>query len=222
MSRLAPWQGFCVASWWGGVAARLVRGGLASRRGSCAASWRSGTCAPWRGFRAADWRRGGACTPWRGFRGAGWRRSRACTPCWDGRRSSVAASLVRRDRVVAADLRVAKGEAEVTACMRRGGGDLRGLKGGQRRNEKKRKEINITLLACPRMGQWRRRDLRGLRGEVRWRGGGLRTRHVGKRGLCNGQKRNEKKKKKKNITLLAYPRMQAVAAAAGVGAKGKR
>src|SRR6266702_699766 len=33
----------------------------------------------------------------------------------------------------------------------------------------------------------------------------------------------KRKKKKKNITLLAYPRMQAVAAAAaGVGAKGKR
>ena len=32
----------------------------------------------------------------------------------------------------------------------------------------------------------------------------MRTQHVGKRGLCNGQKRNEKKKKK-NITLLAYP-----------------
>ncbi len=31
-----------------------------------------------------------------------------------------------------------------------------------------------------------------------------------------------KKRRKKNITLLAYPRMQAVAAAMGVGAKGKR
>src|SRR6266571_422478 len=88
------------------------------------------------------------------------------------------------------------------------------------RKETKKEEKNI-LLMCARMRQWRRRDLRGLRGGGRWRGGGLRTRHVGKRGLCNGQKRNEKKKKK-NITVLAYPRMQAVAAAAGVGAKGKR
>src|SRR6266581_1273032 len=88
------------------------------------------------------------------------------------------------------------------------------------RKETKKEEKHI-LLMCPRMRQWRRRDLRGLRGEVRWRGGGLRTRHVGKRGLCNGQKRNEKRRKK-NITLLAYLRMQAVAAAAGVGAKGKR
>src|SRR6266702_4285428 len=88
---------------------------------------------------------------------------------------------------------------------------------GQKRNEKKRKEKNISLLACPR---WRRRDLRGLRGDARWRGGGLRTRHVGKRGLSNGQKRNEKKKKK-NMTLLACPRVQAMAAV-GVGAKGKR
>src|SRR6266571_1379475 len=89
---------------------------------------------------------------------------------------------------------------------------------GKKRKEEEKKHI---LLMCPRMRQWRRRDLQGLRGEARWRGGGLRTQHVGKRGLCNGQKRNEKKKKK-NITLLAYPRMQAVAAAVGVGAKGKR
>ena len=32
----------------------------------------------------------------------------------------------------------------------------------------------------------------------------------------------KRKKEKKNITLLAYLRMQAVAAAVGVGAKGKR
>src|SRR6266581_1273030 len=61
------------------------------------------------------------------------------------------------------------------------------------------------------MRQWRRRDLRGLRGEARWRGGGLRTRHVGKRGLCNtGQKRNEKRRK----TYLTYvPANEAMAAA---------
>src|SRR6266702_3526235 len=90
-------------------------------------------------------------------------------------------------------------------------------------SEKKRKEEEKKhiLLMCPRMRQWRRRDLQGLRGEARWRGGGLRTQHVGKRGLCNGQKRNEKRRKK-NITLLAYLRMQAVAVAVGVGAKGKR
>src|SRR6266702_2738312 len=46
----------------------------------------------------------------------------------------------------------------------------------------KKKEKNITLLTYPRMRQWRRRDLRGLRGEARWRGGGLRTQHGGKRG----------------------------------------
>src|SRR6266702_5657607 len=88
---------------------------------------------------------------------------------------------------------------------------------GQKRNKKKRNKKNISLLACPR---WRRRDLRGLRGDARWRGGGLRTRHVGKRGLGNtGQKRNEKKKTK-NLSLLACPRMQAIAVA-GVGTKGK-
>ena len=65
----------------------------------------------------------------------------------------------------------------------------------------KRKEKNITLLACPQMRQWWQQDLRGLRGDAWWRGGGLKT---GKRGLCNGQKRNEKEEKK-NITLLACP-----------------
>ncbi len=89
------------------------------------------------------------------------------------------------------------------------------------RKETKKEEKKHMLLMCLRMRQWRQQDLRGLRGEVQWRGGGLRTQHVGKRGLCNGQKRNERKKEK-NITLLAYPQMQAVAAVAGVGAKGKR
>src|SRR6266702_1914123 len=76
---------------------------------------------------------------------------------------------------------------------------------GQKRNEKRRKEINISLPACPQMRQWRWRDLRGLRGEARWRGGGLRTRHVGERSLCNGQKRNEKKKKKKKHNFTCVP-----------------
>src|SRR6266702_4494611 len=60
------------------------------------------------------------------------------------------------------------------------------------RKETKKRKKNSSLLTCPRMRQWQRRDLRGLRGEAWGRGGGLRTRHVGKRGLCNGQKRNEK------------------------------
>src|SRR6266571_5487695 len=123
------------------------------------------------------------------------------------------------------------------ACPRWRRRDLRGLSGGTRwrggglrtrhvgkrglcNTGQKREETNIYLLTCPRMRQWQRRDLRGLRGEAQWRGGGLRTWHVGKRGLSNGQKRNEKKKKK-NITLLAYPQVQAMAAV-GVGAKGKR
>src|SRR6266702_4710672 len=74
---------------------------------------------------------------------------------------------------------------------------------GQKRNEKRRKEINISLPACPQMRQWRRWDWRGVRGEAWWRGGGVRPRNEGKRGLCNGQKRNEKKKKKKhNFTCM--------------------
>src|SRR6266581_409822 len=80
---------------------------------------------------------------------------------------------------------------------------------GQKRNEKGRKEINISLPACPQMRQWRRRDLRGLRGEARWRGGGLRTRHVGeKRSLQRSEKKRQKKKKKKTISLPTCPRMR--------------
>ncbi len=65
---------------------------------------------------------------------------------------------------------------------------------GQKRNEKEEKKH--ILLMCPQMRQWQWWDLWGLRGEVWWRGGGLRTQHVGKRGLCNGQKWNEKRRKK--------------------------
>src|SRR6266568_1016915 len=75
----------------------------------------------------------------------------------------------------------------------------------------KKKEKNITLLTYPLMRQWRRRDLRGLRGEARWRGGGLRTQHVGKRGLCNtGQKRNEKRRKKTYLTYVPANEAMAV------------
>ncbi len=70
---------------------------------------------------------------------------------------------------------------------------------GQKRNEKRRKEINISLPACPQMRQWWWRDLQGLRGEAQWRGGGLRTWHVGeKRSL----QQSEKKRKKKEKTYL--------------------
>jgi len=86
--------------------------------------------------------------------------------------------------------------------------------------KKRKKKKNISLFMCPLMRQWQRQELRGLRGEAWWRGGGLRTRHVGKRGPSNSQKRNEKKKKK-NITLLACLQVQAMAVV-GVGAKGKR
>src|SRR6266702_2696516 len=107
----------------GGVVAGLVRNGLA---------WRDlRAVLRWRGFRAAGWGRGGACTPWRGSCAAGWRRGGTCAPRWGGavarfsrgglalksglhavlgrRRNSVTARLAHRDRVVAADLRVAKG-----------------------------------------------------------------------------------------------------------------
>ena len=99
------------------------------------------------------------------------------------RQSSVAASLARHDRVVAADLRVAKGRGGGHGlCAARQWGLVR-LEGWSEKERKKRKEINITLLACPRMGQWRWRDLRGLRGEAWWRGGGFEN-------LACGEKRS--------------------------------
>src|SRR6266702_3547255 len=68
--------------------------------------------------------------PWRGFRGVGWRRSRACTPCWDG----IGAVSRQVLRTVTGwwqwTCAWRRGEAEVTTCVRRGGGDLRGLRGG--------------------------------------------------------------------------------------------
>src|SRR6266702_4624505 len=67
---------------------------------------------------------------------------------------------------------------------------------GQKRNEKKRKEKKISLLACPGMRQWRERDLRGLRGEAWWRGGGLRTRRVGKRVSVTLVRKGTKKERK--------------------------
>src|SRR6266702_2538656 len=77
------------------------------------------------------------------------------------------------------------------------------------RKRMKKKEKNITFLMCLQIRQWWQWDLQGLRGEAQWRGGGLRTWHVGKRGLCNtGQKRN--KRRKKNISLLVCPQMQAM------------
>src|SRR6266702_2405449 len=80
---------------------------------------------------------------------------------------------------------------------------------GHKRNEKRRKEINISLHAGPQMRKWGRRDLRGLRGEERWRGGDLRTRHVReKRSLQRSEKKRkkERKKKKKSKCLVACRR----------------
>src|SRR6266702_5245095 len=88
----------------------------------------------------------------------------------------------------------------------------------QKRNEKKKKK-NISFLTCLQMRQWRWQDLQGLRGKAWWRGGGLRTWHVGKE--VSPMVRKEMKKKKKNITLLACLQVQAMVAV-GVGAKGKR
>ncbi len=78
-----------------------------------------------------------------------------------------------------------------------------------RKETKKGKEKNLSLLACPRMQAMAAAGLARLEGRgtgvgiMWWRGGGFRTRR--KEGLCNiGQKRNEKKEKKKT-----YPYMRA-------------
>ena len=131
----------------GGVAAGLVCNGLA---------WRDlSAMLRWRGFRVAGWGRGGTCVPRWG--GAVARSSRGGLASKSGlhavlgrRRSSVTASLAHRDRVVAADLRVAKGGG--------GGHDLRAAR----------------RWGLARLEGW---DM-GV-GIMWWRGGGMRTRRVG-------------------------------------------
>src|SRR6266571_3397233 len=87
------------------------------------------------------------------------------------------------------------------------------------RKETEKRKKNSSLLTCLQMRQWWWQDLQGLRGKAWWRGGGLRTWHVGKE--VSPMVRKEMKKKKKNITLLACLQVQAMVAV-GVGAKGKR
>src|SRR6266702_3700667 len=121
------------------------------------------------------WRDLSAMLRWRGFRVAGWGHGGTCVPCWGGavarsswgglasksglhtllgqHRSSVTASLAHRDRVVAADLRVAKGGGrghDLHAARRRWWRGLVRLEG---------QDIGVGIM-------W-------------WRGGGLRTRRVG-------------------------------------------
>src|SRR6266702_2093323 len=77
---------------------------------------------------------------------------------------------------------------------------------GQKRNEKRRKEINISLPVCLQMRQWWRQDLRGLRGEAWWRGGGLRTQHVGEK-ISLQLSEQKSKKKSNNFTSHFCPRV---------------
>src|SRR6266702_2640848 len=115
----------------GGLVVRLLRGVAAGLVCNGLAWWDLHAVLRWRGFRAAGWGHGGACMPWWGSCAAGWRRGGTCAPHWGGavarfswgglalklglhavlgrRRNSVAARLAHRDRVVAANLRVAKG-----------------------------------------------------------------------------------------------------------------
>ena len=89
---------------------------------------------------------------------------------------------------------------------------------GQKRNEKRRKTYLTYVPANEAMA---------AAGLARLEGGGTVERWGFEDPAC-GEKRSlqwsEKKRKKEKIyiTLLAYPRMQGVAAAVGVGAKGKR
>src|SRR6266702_4034323 len=116
----------------------------------------------------------GRLAPWRGFHGVGWRRSWACMLCWDG--VGAVSRLVLRavsgwwQRTCA----WRRGEAEVTACVRQGGGDLQGLKGGQRRNEKKKKRNKHNFTCVPANGAMVAVGLARLegRGTVERGGGG--------------------------------------------------
>src|SRR6266702_752937 len=71
-----------------------------------------------------------------------------------------------------------------------------------REGTRKKKQKNISLLACLRMRQWWRWDLQGLRGDAWWRGGGLRTQHVGKEGSPMVRKETKKEEKKHNFTCM--------------------
>jgi len=60
-----------------------------------------------------------------------------------------------------------------------------------------------------------------LSGDAWWRGGGLRTWHVGKRGLCNtGQKRNKKRRKKHIFTYVPVNKAMAAARLARLEGQG--
>ncbi len=98
-------------------------------------------------------------------------------------------------------------------------GEKRSLQHWSEKKRKKRKKKHIFpyVPANEAMAAARLARLEGRGMVERW---GFEAPACGKRSLSNGQKRNEKKKKK-NITLLACPRVQAMAAV-GVGAKGKR
>ena len=103
-------------------------------------------------------RRGGTCVPrWGGavarFSRGGLASKSGLHAVLGRRRSSVTASLAHRDRVVAADLRVAKGGG--------GGHDLRAARRRWRRG--------LARLEGRDMGV----------GIMWWRGGGLRSRRVG-------------------------------------------
>src|SRR6266702_4038926 len=159
----------------GGGAFAWRRGGW--RRGGARAQRVGGAGEGWGGLWWGFCGGGGGLAPWRGSCAAGWRRGGTCAPRWGGavarfsrgglalksglhavlgqRRNSVAARLAHRDRVVAADLRVAKGGG--------GGHDLRVATWRRR--------------GLARLEGW---DM-GV-GIMWWRGGGLRTRRVGERG----------------------------------------
>jgi len=148
----------------GGVMVGLVCNGLGW--------WDLHAVLGWQGFHMVGWGYDGPCTLWWGLCEAGWHCGGTCTPCWGGVvarflrgglvsklglhtvlgrcQSSVAASLVRCDRVVAADLHVAKG-----------GGGGHGLHA-------------VRWQGLARLEGW---DMRV--GIMWWRGRGLRTWHVG-------------------------------------------
>ena len=151
------------------------------------------------------------------------RRGRTCMPRWGGamarfsrgglasksglhavlgrRQSSVTASLAHRDRVVPADLRVAKGGGGghgLRAARRRG---LARLEGWSEKERKKKKRNKHNFTCVPANGAMAAAGLAGLRGEARWRGGGFENPACGeKRSLQWSEKK--RKKEEKNITLF--------------------
>ncbi len=185
-----PWQGFCVVLWWGGVAVRLMCSGACVQRVGIAGLARRGRAHVWQVGTMARFSQGGLVPKLGMHAMLGW--------C----RSSVAASLARCDRVVAADLRVAKGGGGGHGLHAvRQWGLVRLEEWSEKERKKKRNKHNFTCV--PANGAMAAAGLARLEGRgmvERW---GFEDPACGEKRSLQHWSEKKRKKKKKNITLLA-------------------